>query len=445
MRVSIIGTGYVGLITGVCLADKGHDVVCVDVDVDKVEQINRGVPPIYEEGLELLLKRNIGKRFGATIDLRKAVLDTEVTLIAVGTPFDGEQIDLHYVKTAAAQIGDALARKDDYHMIVVKSTVVPGTTESVVLPIIADTSNKIAGKDFGVGMNPEFLSEGVAVHDFMYPDRLVLGSYDERGLAVLEELYEAFPNVTRVRTNLGTAEMIKYASNSVLATLISFSNEIGNLCSALGGIDVVEVMQGLHLSQYFSPEVEPGARVTAPITAFLGAGCGYGGSCLPKDVQALVRHGEVLGQPMPLLRAVTAINDTQPQQMVDLLRKHFDSLVDVKVVVLGLAFKPGTDDMRQSPSIKLIQHLVDQRAHVTAYDPIVNGKAGDILGLPEVQYSDNLEAAVGDAEALMLVTAWDEFRRVPEMIATRRPQPVCVDGRRMWSRHLLHRYEGIGI
>ncbi len=445
MRVSIIGTGYVGLITGVCLAEKGHHVVCVDVDSDKVAQINRGIPPIYEQDLEPLLERNVGSHFAATTDLEKAVLETELTLIAVGTPFDGEQIDLQYVKNVAAQIGETLSQKDEYHMVIVKSTVVPGTTEKVVMPIVAETSGKTPGKDFGVGVNPEFLSEGVAVYDFMNPDRLVLGSYDQRGLALLEELYAAFPEVPRVKVNLGTAEMIKYASNSVLATLISFSNEIGNLCSTLGGIDVVDVMRGLHLSQYLSPVVEPVGRVTAPITAFLGAGCGYGGSCLPKDVQALVHHGEVAGQPMPLLRAVTSINDAQTKQMVGLLKKHFDSLADVKVAVLGLAFKPGTDDMRQSPSIKLIRHLVDQKALVTAYDPIVNGNARDVLDRPNVNLAGNLETAVANADALMLVTAWDEFRQVPEMVVSRTPQPVCIDGRRMWSPRLLLRYEGIGI
>ena len=242
MKVSVMGTGYVGLVSGVCLADKGHEVVCVDVDETKIEKINNGISPIYEVGLEDLLKKNVGSGLKATTDMRSSVINSDLSLIAVGTPFDGELIDLTYIKTVSRQIGEALKEKDGYHIVVVKSTVIPGTTEDVVLPILEEASGKKAGVDFGVGMNPEFLREGEAIDDFMHPDRIVLGGIDDRTHAVLEELYAPFKGVDLLRTNNSTAEMIKYTSNSLLATMISFSNEIGNLCASIGGIDAIDVV-----------------------------------------------------------------------------------------------------------------------------------------------------------------------------------------------------------
>ncbi len=242
MRISVIGTGYVGLVSGACFAEIGHDCTCVDIDATKIDRINRGEPPIHENGLELILKRHIGTRLRATTDLRAAVRDSEITFIAVGTPFDGHRIDLAYVREAAHQIGAALRDKNGYHVVVVKSTVVPGTTDEVVLPELERASGKRAGADFGVGMNPEFLTEGVAVDDFMRPDRIVLGGIDQRSVDAQRRVYAEFSQTPILATNNKTAEMIKYASNSVLATMISFSNEIGNVCSALGGVDVADVM-----------------------------------------------------------------------------------------------------------------------------------------------------------------------------------------------------------
>ena len=234
MKISIIGTGYVGLVTGACLAEKGHRVTCVDIDTHRVAALNRAEAPIFEAGLEELLRRNVGKTLSATTDLAQAVVDSELTLIAVGTPFNGAEIDLTYVLGAARQIGEALKRKGSYHAVIVKSTVVPGTTLRHVLPALEAASGKKAGQDFGVGMNPEFLSEGEAVNDFLFPDRIVLGGIDGRTLDLLEAVYAPFGDAPRLRTNPGTAEMIKYASNSLLATLISFTNELANLGAALG-------------------------------------------------------------------------------------------------------------------------------------------------------------------------------------------------------------------
>jgi UDPglucose 6-dehydrogenase len=445
MKVSIIGTGYVGLVTGVCLAEKGHQVVCVDIDQTKVEKINQAIPPIYERGLEELLKKNINVNLRATTDLYRSVIETDISLIAVGTPFDGSEIDLTYVKGASYQIGEALRDKPAYHVIVVKSTVVPGTTDDVVRPILEEASGKKVGVDFGVGMNPEFLREGEAIQDFMFPDRIVLGGHDARSIDALVELYSVFAGVDRLQTNNKTAEMIKYASNSLLATMISFSNEIGNLCAALGGIDVVDVMKGVHLDKRVSPILPNGDRIVPAFTSYLEAGCGFGGSCFPKDVKALIAHGEKSGSPMWLLDAVIRVNKQQPQQVVSLLKSRFPSLQGVRIAVLGLAFKPGTDDMRESPAIPIVKELLAQDAGIKAYDPVANHEARKLFGNRQIVYCDDLAQTVEDVQAVVLLTRWEEFERIPELLATLNPQAVVIDGRRMLDKHSVTRYEGIGL
>jgi UDPglucose 6-dehydrogenase len=445
VRVSIIGTGYVGLVSGVCLAEKGHEITCVDVDQKKVDAINQGICPIYEEGLEDLLQKNINVRLNATTNFDQAIRDTGITLIAVGTPFDGERIDLSYVKGVARQIGEVLRDKNDYHVVVVKSTVVPGTTEDVVLRILEESSGKQAGRDFGVGMNPEFLTEGVAVRDFMYPDRIVMGGIDEKSIGCLEMLYSEFDGVAVIRTNPATAEMIKYVSNSVLATLISFSNEIANLCSAIDGVDVADVMKGVHLAHYFTTTLDNGERVAAPVTSFLEAGCGFGGSCFPKDVKALVAQGKGLGQPMPLLDEVIRTNQRQPQRIVDILKKHFPVLQGLKILVLGLAFKPDTDDVRESPAIPIINSLLDEGAQVSAYDPVAIGSARKVFQDGRINYTDSIESSLGAVDAVVLVTRWEEFRDVPGLLSRQEKPPLFVDGRRMLDKHSVPRYDAIGM
>jgi len=444
MRVSVVGTGYVGLVSGACLADVGHACTCVDIDGAKVANINAGKPPIHEAGLEEILRRNLAVRLAATTDLRAAVHATELTLIAVGTPFDGAQIDLRYVRQAAHEIGVALKDKPGYHVVVVKSTVVPGTTDDVVLPILEQASGKRAGADFGVGMNPEFLTEGVAVRDFMRPDRIVLGGIDERTIDTLASLYEPFRGVPVIRTNNKTAEMIKYASNATLATLISFSNEIGNLCAALGEVDVADVLAGVHLAHYFTSVLEDGRRVEAPITSFLAAGCGYGGSCLPKDVKALSAYGMSRGEPMALLDAVTRINQAQPTRIVRLLRDRLKQLAGARISVLGLAFKPETDDVRESPALTIIRTLVEHGAVVKAYDPVAKQTARAALAEVEVRFVDDLNAALQDVDAVVLATRWEEFRRVPALLASSPDAPLLVDGRRLLEPRSYRRYAGIG-
>jgi UDPglucose 6-dehydrogenase/GDP-mannose 6-dehydrogenase len=443
MRISVIGTGYVGLVSGACFSEIGHDCVCVDVDASKVDRINRGIAPIHENGLDALLARHVGKRLVATTDLRRAVLDSEITFIAVGTPFDGQRIDLTFVREAARQIGVALREKDGYHVVVVKSTVVPGTTDEVVRPVLEEASGKTAGVGFGVGMNPEFLTEGVAIDDFMQPDRIVLGGMDAHSIEVQRRVYAPFAQTPQLETNNKTAEMIKYVSNSVLATLISFSNEMGNLCSALGGVDVADVMRGVHAARYFTSTLQDGKRVKAPITSFLWAGCGYGGSCLPKDTKALSAHGAARGQPMPLLDAVIQTNLDQPARMIGLLERNFASLENLRVTVLGLAFKEDTDDMRESPAIPIVKQLLERGARVTGYDPIARETARAVLPAA-TRYADSLEAALADCDAVLLITRWDEFKRAPGLLANRQPAPLFIDGRRFIEPHNVTRYAGIG-
>jgi UDPglucose 6-dehydrogenase len=439
MRVAIVGMGYVGLVTGVCLADKGLRVTCVDLDDEKVRTVTAGRSPIYEEGLDELLARNLGGRFEATSDLAHAVSSADVTLIAVGTPFDGTRIDLSAVRGAARSVGEALRGRDDFPVVVVKSTVVPGTTRDVVTPLLEDAAGGEAGVAFGVGANPEFLTEGQAVADFLHPDRLVLGAGDERTAERLEQLYAGFPDVPRVRTSVTAAETIKYASNALLATMISFSNEFADLCSAVGDVDVVDVMRGLHSSMYLTVD---GRR--APITSFLEAGCGFGGSCLPKDVSALAAHGEALGRPMDVLRAVLGVNARRADEVLRILRTHLPSLEARTVTVLGLAFKPDTDDVRESPAIPIAERLVAAGAVVRAHDPVVRAlPAGLDTGTVELQ--PDLEAALTGADAAVLVTRWRDYEALPDLLARLDPPPLLVDGRRIIDPRRVERYDGIGF
>ena len=367
MDVSIIGAGYVGLVTGLCLADAGHRVTCVDVDVSKIGRLSAGILPIYEAGLDTLLERNLGTRFFPTTNLTHSVQESELTMIAVGTPLENGAINLRFIMDAAAQIGSALATTLHYHVVVVKSTVVPGTTEDVVGRLIEESSGKKCGRDFGLGMNPEFLREGEAVSDFQNPDRIVLGAIDAHSLDVMNRLYESFEGTERVETNPRTAEMIKYASNALLATLISFSNEIGNLCAMAPGVDSVDVLGAVQLDKRISPIGSDGVRVTPAITSYLRAGCGFGGSCFPKDVRALIHWAEEKNRPARLLHAVLAINEDQSNEVVALLKKERLVLAGQRVAVLGLAFKAGTDDIRESPALRVVPALVAEGADVVAY------------------------------------------------------------------------------
>jgi len=445
MRVSIIGAGYVGLVTAACLAEKGHTVVCVDKDESKIRKISKGISPIFETGLDRLVQKNIGTNLSVTSDLHSSVINSEVTFIAVGTPFNGRRIDLRFIKEVSLQISKALRHKRTYHLVVVKSTVVPGITDDFVTPILEKGSGKKAGVDFDVGMNPEFLTEGQAVEDFMFPDRIVLGGNNDRSINTLEQLYLHFKGVPKILTNNKTAEMIKYTSNALLATSISFANEIGNLCSTLGGVDVVDVMKGVHLSKYLRPRSSTGEYVQAPLSSFFEAGCGFGGSCLPKDVKSLIAHGKKAGLQMPLLGAVIKINEDQSKLILNILKRSFPSLRGVRVAVLGLAFKPETDDVRESPANPIIRDLLAEGAIICAYDPVAIPEARKILDFKDVRFPNSLSESVKDVDAIVLVTKWKEFEKLPGLLVETKAQPVVVDGRRMLDKNSIIKYYGIGL
>ncbi|MEM9403027.1 MAG: UDP-glucose/GDP-mannose dehydrogenase family protein [Pseudomonadota bacterium] len=445
MRVCIVGTGYVGLVSGVCLAAKGHDVTCVDKIPEKVESINRAESPIHEPGLDELLQSTIGVNFRATTDLDAAVRASDITIIAVGTPYVGDRMDDTYLKSAAEEIAETLKGLDSYHVVTVKSTVVPGTTEETVRPILEAVTGKTAGVDFGVAMNPEFLREGNAIEDFMDPDRIVLGTSDSKSESILRELYSVFDEATVIGTSITTAEMIKYTANSLLATLISFSNEIGNLCAKFAEVDVVDVMQGVHTDKRISPRLADGTRITPGIATYIEAGCGFGGSCFPKDVKALVAHGRAAGEDMQILSSVIDVNERQPAKINDLLAKHFANLNGVPVAVLGLAFKPGTDDMRESPAIPVVNYLESQGASIQAFDPVATAEAKHVFTDHNIHYCESVEEAVEDVEAVVLMTRWPEFGGLPSILARKPNPPLVIDGRRMLERSTVPRYEGIGL
>lgn len=445
MNISIVGTGYVGLVTAACLVEKGNKVICIDIDETKIKAISQKNSPIYENGLQELLDSHIGNGLKATTDLHEAIKDSEITVIAVGTPFDGHRIDLSYVSNAAAQIGEILKSINRYHVVVVKSTVVPGTTDEVVLPILEERSNGKAGPDFGVAMNPEFLREGNAVNDFMKPDRIVIGGIDERSIETVMRMYDTFKGTDFVLTNTKTAELIKYAANSFLATTISFSNEIANLSATIPGVDVKKVLYGVHLDKRISPIMDNGRRLLPEITTFLEAGCGFGGSCFPKDVKALISYGMERKVPMRILEAVIDVNTRQPQKLLDLLFKRWPNIRGVRVTVLGLAFKPGTDDVRESPAIPVIQGLIDRGAYVRAFDPKASENARKRFPLDAVKFERDLTEAVKNADAIIIVTAWEEFEKVPQLIQNNIHAPLVIDGRRILNENVFGNYVGIGL
>jgi UDPglucose 6-dehydrogenase len=428
MNISIVGAGYVGLVTGAGFAEKGHSVVCVDLDKEKVRLINSKKAPIYEEGLDEILSVVVGRNLKATIDLKEAVLSSQVTFICVGTPSDdGGKVDLSYVRKVSEEFGKVLAVKKTYHVVVVKSTVIPGSTEDVVIPLIEKNSGKKAGKDFGVAMNPEFLREGVAIQDFMNPDRIVIGSIDQKSGDVLESIYFKF-KAPVLRTNLKTAEMIKYTANSFLATKISFINEVGNMCKEMG-IDVYDVAKGVGMDRRISPH-------------FLNAGPGFGGSCFPKDVSALLYKAKTLGVKAILLEGVLEVNKRQPKRVIELVKKKYSPLKRKRIAVLGLAFKAGTDDMRESPTIPIVKDLVAEGAQVFAYDPQASENARRIFG-GSIKYASSAEEALKDASLALILTDWSEFKNID--YAPMKEKKVF-DTRKIVNKDLLPKdieYEGL--
>jgi len=395
MNISVIGSGYVGLTTALGLATKGHRVTCIDIDQNKVDMINRGEPPFYQDGLEEVLTTQV-KGTGnlkASLD-HDHLLHCDVTFICVNTSCNGgKNADFAPVRETAATIGRKLTRKDSYHVVVTKSSVPPGTTDEVIIPLVEEHSGKRVGTHFGMAVNPEFLQEDRALDSFLNSDRIVVGQYDTRSGDTLHDIYSGFI-APKLRTRIRTAEMIKFASNAFLATRVSFINEIGNLCKKLD-IDVYEVAEGMG----YDPRI--GKR-------YLDAGVGFGGSCLPKDLEALLHKYESVGERSPLLAAVYEVNRCQPQRLVEIAQTKLGNLMGRRITVLGLAFKPQTDDIRHAPALEVIALLLRNESLVTVYDPRAMSAVRHYY--PDIVYANSAHEAVDGSDCVMIVTDWPEFK-----------------------------------
>ncbi len=425
MRVAVIGTGYVGLVTGACVAGTGHEVICVDALPERVDAVNRARPLFHEPGLPELLKRVVGNgKLRATGDVVGAVKASDITIIAVGTPCREGDIDLSFIKAASESIGQGVREASGYHVVVVKSTVVPGTTDSVVGPAVARASGKKIG-EFGLCMNPEFLREGSAVADFEDPDRIVIGQSDERAGRTLAGIYESF-DCPKIFTTLRNAEMTKYTSNALLATLISFSNEIAAVCEATPGTDVEQVMDGLHLDRRLNCMVG-GKRYSPSILSYLRAGCGFGGSCLPKDITALQVFARKQGVVPRLLEAALEVNRSRPATLISMAESAIGDLKNKTIAVLGLAFKPGTDDLRDSPALALIDLLHKKHATVRGYDPFISSLPRNGAN---VAVCKSAEEALRDADAAVIASGLPELAQLNwGALADAMRSPVVIDGR----------------
>jgi UDPglucose 6-dehydrogenase len=442
MRISVIGTGYVGLVTGTCLAEGGNDVICMDVDAKKIDMLNSGFVPIYEPGLEELIKRNVSHgRLGFTTDMANAVRSSELIFIAVGTP-PGEDgsADLKYVIGAAREIGKYM---NGYKIIINKSTVPVGTGDKVRAAIAAKTKHK-----FDVVSNPEFLKEGAAVEDFMKPDRVIIGANSAKAKEIMEDLYAPFVRKgDRVLVmDIKSAEMTKYASNAMLATKISFINEMAIICAGLGA-DIDSVRRGMGYDRRIGFE-------------FLFPGVGYGGSCFPKDVKALAQTAQEIGVDAKLLKSVEAVNERQKSLLSDMIVRHFAGtagksrgnskkpLAGKTIAVWGLSFKPKTDDMREAPSVVIINNLIKAGAAVNAHDPVAMNEARKIFK-NRIAFMDHEYDALRGADALAVVTEWSEFRSPDfKKIKKLMKKPVIFDGRNIYTKEELQKlgftYYGIG-
>ena len=424
MKISVVGTGYVGLCTAVCFAEKGYRAIASSHDEEKVSMINEGIPPFYEPQLEEILGRTVRNgSLRAVHDREKAVLDSDVTFITVGTPSRADgSIDLSFIEQSAIEIGRALKKKQGYHLVVTKSTIIPGTTQNLVRSAVEKYSGRKAGKEFGLCMSPEFLREGTAIYDTLHPDRVVVGEFDKRSGDLLENLFAEFYDhkVPILRMNLVSAEMVKYANNCMLATKISFINEIANVCEKIEGVDITNIVKGIALDHRIGPQ-------------FLSAGAGWGGSCFPKDVKALIAFSKEFGYKPQILDAVVKVNKGQADHMVELAKGKLGMLRGKNVAVLGLSFKPDTDDMREAPSIKIINRLLAEEAKVSAYDPKAMEIAKTIIE-GRIKYASSIEECVEKADCCLLVTEWAEFKGLtPEFFRSRMKRPILIDGRRIYD------------
>ena len=437
MRVLVVGTGYVGLVTGACFAEMGIPVVCIDIDEEKINKLKQGIIPIYEPGLEFIVDKNVkAGRLSFSTSLKDSLEDIQVVFSAVGTPPDEDgSADLQYVLEVARTVGQHMK---DYKLIVTKSTVPVGTAALVRKAVQAELDKRNVKIEFDVASNPEFLKEGDAVNDFMHPDRVVVGVESKKAEEIMTGLYRPFllNNFRVIFMDIASAEMTKYAANAMLATRISFMNDIANLCEKVGA-NINMVRKGIGSDSRIGNK-------------FLYAGVGYGGSCFPKDVKALVQIGEKAGYSMNILKSVEEVNDNQKSVLFNKLQAFYKGDIKGKTIaVWGLAFKPETDDMREAPSLVLIQKLLEAGCKVKAYDPVAMQEAKRILG-DKIVYANDIYDAVNDADALFVVTEWKEFRMPTWAIIHKvMKSQVVFDGRNIYDplelKNMGFQYHGIGL
>jgi UDPglucose 6-dehydrogenase len=424
-RVAVLGLGYVGLTMVACIAKRGVKAVGIDIDKDKIELLSKGKSPIYEPGLEELIKEGLKtKKLQVTGDYTGALKDSEIIFICVGTPTKSNgSISLEHIESASEYIGEALKDIEAYKLIVVRSTIVPGTSERVIKHIIEEKSGKTCDVDFGLCMNPEFLREGSAVQDMLKPDRIIIGQHDNKSGKLLENFYhnlfsQEMPKC--FRTTLANAELIKYANNAFLATKVSFINSIANLCEKIPGSDVEAIAKGMGLDPRISP-------------LFFRAGLGWGGSCFPKDLKAILAYARSLDLNMPILDAALKVNETQPLRAVNKARELLGNLKGKRVAILGLAFKPDTDDIRGAVSIKVMDRLLQEGAEVCAYDPAAMENARRVFG-KKILIANSAEECIEGTDCCIIVTEWDEFKNIhPETFKTKMKRPLIIDGRRIYD------------
>jgi nucleotide sugar dehydrogenase len=428
--VSILGTGFIGLCSSACFADKDIKVLASTHNEKKAKLINDGKAPFYEADLQEMMDDIKAKKpelLQCLLDPIKAVLETDISMITQGTPMrEDKSISLSYIESTAREIGEALKQKDRYHLVVVRSTVVPGTSRNLVGRIITEVSGKIPGKDFGLCMQPEFLAEGRSIEDTLKPDRIVIGEFDERSGEMLQEFYEYFygdhlKNCPILRMNLESAELVKYGNNCLLSTKISYANEFANFAELVPNVDISQVMKGVGLDYRINPR-------------FLGAGAGFGGSCFHKDVNAIKAWSKSKGYTSRLLEAVLAINDDQAIRIVDIAEELVGDLKNKRITLLGLAFKPGTDDMRQAASIRVVNELRKRGVtNIVGYDPKALKTAKAEMG-DKIQYAGSIEQALEDSECALLITEWDDFKVLtPDDFKKHMRTPNLVDGRRLYN------------
>ncbi|MHA1264935.1 MAG: UDP-glucose dehydrogenase family protein [Candidatus Helarchaeota archaeon] len=421
-HISVVGLGYVGLVTSLCLVKKGYLVTGIDINSNTVTSLKNGKIPFYEPELDALLKQSLtNNHFYVTSDYNEAIPNANLVFLTVGTPSNKDgTINLTYIKQATQDIGSNL--NDSYRIIVVKSTVVPGTTDQIIIPLLEQKSGLTIGTNFGVCVNPEFLKEGSAVADFLSPSHTIIGQYDAPSGKLLSDFFRPFGGELFL-TTLRTAEMIKYANNAFLATKISFINEIANICRSIGNINIKDVAQGIGLDSRINPK-------------FLRAGCGFGGSCFPKDLEALIGLAQSLQYSPLLLEATLLVNARQADLMIKMALEAVGSLENKKIALLGLAFKPNTSDIREAPSLRIINRLLAfMNVQISAYDPMAIETTKKAIG-SQIEYASSIKDCLTDADICFIVTEWDEFKQLPPTFFTKyMKHPIIIDGRNIYDYH----------